>query len=842
MDKKEVLNATKTELITKLKTTDVGLSSAQAQYRLEKEGPNVFGKKTVNAWKVLLRQLKGSLVYLLIIATLISYGIKEYSDGTIILIILLVNTGLGFYQEYKSEKIVEKLSHLITNQILVKRDDENVLVDKSQIVTGDMVVVKEGDVVPADIRLLEADNLQVNESSLTGESAFISKQVSHASKISQAQLLFAGSVIERGEGVGLVYATGKQTELGTIATLATETKKQTQYETALQSFSSSLIKIVLFGLALVFIMKLILNGGFSHATQLLLFIIATAVSVVPEVLPVIATITMSTGALKLAKKHVVVKRLSSLEDLGNVNLLCTDKTGTITENNMTIRNVVSKNQDLFLTFAYASVMMFKGKKRRGQNAYDNAFLQYVPETIKKEARTLSLVKELPFDPAARRRRIILKDSKSHAYYLVVIGSPEVLLDISRCPTKRAWRHIIKTEGASGLHHLGLAYRKISYTDDFDMLQGEHGGTFLGFVALDDPLRPTAKSTISHAEKLGIKVKILTGDSREVAEYIGKQIDLVNEGEKVYVGSELEKMSPASFRETVMNSNVFARVSPSQKYDIIKVLKEKYVVAYQGDGINDAPALKLADVAIAVNSATDIAKENADIVLLNKGLGVIINGIQYGRSVFININKYIRHTMVSNFANVIALSVLYLFSAGLPLLAIQILLTSIITDIPMVAIASDNVDDSEVIRPEKQNIKDIVGVPLILGIPSALWYLFYFLTIRHQSPVIIETSLYLFFTLTALVVFYSVRSKVNFWNATKPSSLLNAAFISAFVFSIAIIYIKPFQIWFSFAPLSPISLATILILTIGYLFIIDITKAWYYRYQDREMNLASKLQA
>ncbi len=834
MNKKEVLNLNKGELMLKLQANVAGLSTEEAEDRFKKYGPNVFGKKTVNALKVLGRQLKSSLVYLLIAASIISYWIKDYSDGTIILAILLINTLLGFYQEYKSEKVVEKLSHFITNQILIKRDDQNILIDKSQIVIGDIVIVREGDIVPADVRLLEADNLQINESQLTGESALIKKQLSYGQKTNENDLIFAGSTIEKGEATGVVYATGKNTELGVIAKLATETKKQTQYEKSLQSFSSSLIRITLFGLGLVFIMKLILNGGFSHLTELFLFIIATAVSVVPEVLPVIATVTMSIGALKLAKKHVVIKRLSALEDLGNVNLLCTDKTGTITENKMAVNKVISQDQDLLLKFAYASIVDLKGKKRRGQNSYDDAFINYVPGHIKQEAERLSIVKELPFDPAEKRRRVVLGDLKNHRHYLVVLGAPEVLLDFSHSEKKSEYLHDIKNEGKSGLHHLGLAYKEISYGRDLDILKNEHGLSFLGYISLDDPLRPTAKNTISHAEKLGIKVKILTGDSREVAEYVGVQIGLMQEKEKVYLGDELEKMTKEKFKEAAFSCNVFARVSPSQKYNIIEVLKEKYVVGYQGDGINDAPALKLSDVAIAVNSATDIAKENADIILLNRSLEVIINGIHYGRSVFVNVNKYIKHTMVSNFANFIALSVLYLFSTDLPLLPVQVLLTSVLTDIPMIAISSDTVDDKEIVRPEKQNIKDIVGVPLILGIPSAMLYIFYFLMIRRQTQGILETSLYLFFTITALVVFYSIRSKDKLWKAKKPSSLLNIAFFLAFVFSIAIIYLPPFKNWFSFTPLSVLSLTIILILTIVYLFVIDIVKTWYYRYQDREL--------
>jgi Mg2+-importing ATPase len=288
------------------------------------------------------------------------------------------------------------------------------------------------------------------------------------------------------------------------------------------------------------------------------------------------------------------------------------------------------------------------------------------------------------------------------------------------------------------------------------------------------------------------------------------------------------MSQAEFKIAVQSCNVFARVSPTQKFNIIKALKETNVVAYQGDGINDAPSLKLADVAIAVNSATDIAKEDSDIVLLNKSLEVIINGIDYGRSVFVNINKYIKYTMISNFGNLIALSVLYLVSANLPLLPVQVLLTSVITDIPLITISSDSVESGEVTKPEKQNIRELILISLLLGVPTALFEVFYFVLIRAQSQVVVQTSLYVFLTFLALATFYVVRNKGNFWKAKAPSSLMDITFAMGFVVSLGIIYISKFQSWFYFVPLGFMPIGIILALVLIYLFAADFVKVWYYR--------------
>ncbi|HVB20067.1 MAG TPA: cation-transporting P-type ATPase [Candidatus Paceibacterota bacterium] len=826
-NKNLALQLNQSELIAHLQTSHEGLSQKEAEKRLLEHGSNVIGKKTANALGVLGRQLKSSLVYLLVIASLISYGIRDYTDGTVILVILLINTFLGFYQEYKSEKIIEKLSQLITKQVRLKRDGKSVLLDESQIVPGDVLTVREGDIVPADMRLLEVDYLQVNESQLTGESVPIIKRVSTASNATPETLLYTGSSLEKGVGTGVVYATGRDTGLGTIAKLSTETKKQTQYEKSVQAFSVLLMRVVLIVVVLVFITKLLLNSG-SNITELLLFVIALAVSTVPEVLPVITTVTLSSGAMKLVKRHVVVRRLSSLEDLGNVSLLCTDKTGTLTENKMVIHSIASDDDDLFQKLMYATITPLKGRKRRSQNSYDDAFLNYIPEHVQREARGFSIIKEIPFDPDARRNRIILEDAKHHMQYLVVVGAPEILMGISISGKKLAYSYTLIEEGKSGLHHLALAYKEITYRDDLDILKHEHGLHFLGYASLEDPLRPSTKITVQHAEKLGIKIKVLTGDSREVAGYVGKQIGLVQENERVYIGDELEAMSPEEFSTVVLRSNVFARVSPTQKFNIIAALKKEYVVAYQGDGINDAPALKLADVAIAVNTATDIAKESADIVLLNKSLEVIVNGIKYGRSVFVNINKYIKYTMLNNFGMLISLSVLYLSSAALPLLPVQVLLNNLIGDVPLITVSSDTVDDEEVVRPERQNSKELMFLALALGIPTALFELLYFLVIHTQPEKIIQTSLYAFFTLQALIIFYAVRNKDHFWKAQMPSGILNISFLLAFVFSLTIIYLPTFQTWFSFVPLSTMSIAIMVIFTIIYFLATDFVKVLYYR--------------
>jgi Mg2+-importing ATPase len=827
MLKKDAANSTLEQVFATLRTSAQGISDQEAASRSAAYGKNVLQKHSVSAFLVLANQFKNTLVYLLVIASVISYAIKDYSDGTVILVILLVNTMLGFLQEYKSEKIIEKLSLFISRTVRVKRSGQMALLDQSEIVPGDVITLHEGDIAPADMRIIESDDLQVNESQLTGESLPISKRCTSGMLTDDNAMVFTGSIVEKGEVTGVVYAIGSETEFGSIVKLSTETRKETEYEKSLKSFSNLLIKIVVVALAAVFVLKLSLVRGPLHFTALLLFIISMAIAVVPEVLPVIATVSLSSGALKLAKKHVVVKRLSSMEDLGNV--LCTDKTGTLTENKMLIQSIVASDNDFFQTIAYATIAVLKGRKHRTSNTYDDAFIAYVSKDIQEQAKAFSIAKELPFDPDDKRRRVVLHNTKNNHYYLIVIGAPEVLLDISQSDKKEQYLKNISDEGKTGLHHIAFAYKQITdYTADYEISLHEDGLSFLGYVSLSDPLRASAKHTIEQAEQLGIQIKILTGDSREVAEYIGRQVGLVDAQSTVYLGSELEAMSPEAFMEAVTTAHVFARVSPTQKYAIIKALKEKYIVGYQGDGINDAPALKLSDVAIAVNSATDIAKENADIILLSKDLEVIINGIKYGRTIFVNINKYIIYTMVNNFGTFAALAVLYLFAKELPLLPIQILLANILTDIPLVTIYSDTVEDSEVVSPEKHNIRQLLFISLVLATPTALFELWYFLIIRFEPLATIQTSVYLYITFIALIIFYALRNKGYFWKAKKPSTLLNISFLAAFIISFVIIYIPIFQEWFHFVGLSLPAALTILGIMIFYFILIDLIKVWYYK--------------
>lgn len=836
MQMHDILTQSEQDVLQDLHSSHEGLSQQQADERRATYGPNVLERGKQTAVRILLRQMKSSLVYLLAFACVFCFLFQDVSDGTIIALLLVINTLLGFLQEYRSEKAVEKLATLLSKRVLVKRDGHFVSLDELLLVPGDIVRLEEGDIVPADCKLLMAENLQVNESQLMGEAIPVAKYVraerGSAGSNGTGSTLFTGSLLEKGEATAVVYAIGNATQLGAIAALSTKTRKITQYERSLQAFGAFLIRVVLVTLALTFVAKLIITTHALHPAlllQLVLFIIALAIAVVPEALPVITTVTLSSGAMRLAKKGVVVKRLSSIEDLGNITLLCTDKTGTLTENTMTIQHIVTDDSMLFQQLAYATLETENLADKTSRNSFDAAFAAYIPQDIKEQTRTFKQVQELPFDPEARRRRVVIVDSRSQTHYLVVIGSAETLLDIAACPQKTRYLEEIVNDGKHGLRHLALAYREIPYSEPFTILDQEHDLTFLGFVTLFDPLRPSTKQTIEMAERMGVSIKILTGDSKEVAAYVAEQIGL---GGIVYTGDEIERMSSAELKQAVITSNVFARVSPAQKYAIIGALKHDYVVGYQGDGINDAPALKLADVAIAVDTAADVTKENADIILLKKDLGVIVSGIQYGRAIFLNITKYMKYTMVGNFGNFFALAFLYLLALNLPLLPIQLLLTSLITDVPLITIASDQVNGEEMQRPEKYDARSLMFLSLLLGSLTSLFELLFFTLVQYRSPLFVQTSMFLYLTCIQLIVIVAIRSRDHFWRGERMSWPLALAMSFAFVASLALPYLPLFENLFHFTALPLRELAFILASLVVYVFVLDIVKVWYYRIVER----------
>lgn len=812
-----------------------GLNSAQVQSKMMIYGENRFSKKTVNGWQIFFRQFINPLSFILMSAAGLSAFMGEYSDAVIIMTIVMLNSFLSFLQEFRSSKAIEKLSEFIERKCIVIRDNEQAVIDASGLVPGDAIILKGGDVVPADVKIMESCELSANESQLTGESVPVNKENTPGN-----DLLYTGSVVEQGHCQGVVYATGSQSTIGQIAKLSHNTKRVTPYQKSLSEFSMWLLRLIGATVVLLLAVKAFTVGSGSDYIEVVLFAIALAMTSVPEALPMITTINLSHGALKLAKQNAVVKRLSAIEDLGRINLLCTDKTGTLTEDRLTVSHIIADDKALFQKFAFVSTEDFELENKKHTNSFDAALLKYIPKAVKSKNGYWERLYTIPFNPTLRRRRVVVKDPVSEKIYLIVTGAPETLLEISTGNLTSKYTSLIEQSGRQGMRQLAIACKEIDYSEDFEIDQHEHGLRFLGIANLIDPIRKTAKATVDKARKLGVEVKIISGDSPEVAAYVGRKIGLMSSNDRVYTGEQLSFMTNYELSCALDECSVFARVTPEQKYELIKRLKEDYVVGYQGDGINDAPSLKLADVAIAVHNATDVAKDSADIVLLEDDLEVVINGIQLGRSTFVNINKYIKHALIGNLGNFFSLIFFYLvFAADIPMLAIQLLIGNIIQDMPLMTVFSDSVDIEEVRKPQTvSQMKPTLRTSVILGIFTAIYYLLFFLFVGIESTPLTQTTLFLFYNFTQLLIIISVRSKAHsFLKGAKPSKLLLGSILMFMAISVALVYTPFTASLMGFAVLPALNIAVLCGATIAYIFLLDIVKIALNKWQTKRLAVA-----
>jgi P-type Mg2+ transporter len=794
-----------------------GLTSDKAFENLNKYGKNILHGYQVSAFKILVRQFTNPLIYLLILAAIISFSLSSWTDAIAILIILFANAILGFIQEYKSEKIIDKLKYLIPQISTVRRDGKEIEMLKEFIVPEDLVIAKIGESVPADGIVTNSEQLLIDESTFSGESEAIRKNV--------GDIISAGTTITNGKCEFRVTNTGLNTQLGKIAALTSQTSKKSKYEENITKMSKLLIRVTFTIIFIVFIINLFLQGANTqNFISLLLFTTALAISVVPEALPVITTITLTSGAMKLAKKHVVVKRLTSVEDLGNVEILCTDKTGTITQNELVVKTINSAFPDNFFHFITSCL--------EPDNPIDIAIKKIIPKNIKKELLKNKIIATLPFDPTLRRRWVIMENGNQR--FLVVLGSAEEILSLSRDSKKDKLKSEIINIEKSGLRTFGAGYKEINSNFSFKENFDETKLIFLGYLTIHDPIRKTASDAITQATKLGVQVKIITGDSLAVAMYTAIKIGLLKGNDKTYTGFQLDTLSENEFSIACKNGVVFSRISPQLKYRIVENLKKHYVVAYQGDGINDAPALKAASVGIAVNNATDIARESSDIILLDRDLKVIVNGIESGRKIFSNINKYIKHTMISNWANFFAIAIISIFTKVIPLLPIQVILSSLFSDLPQIAVSTDNVDSQDLKKPAHYNISDLLTLPLLLGVVTAIFSIgFYFLLSGYPLDYR-RTFWLLLITVRDLTVIISARKSQWMFRGSIPSKSL---IITIIVFTTLIMWlpISPAANIFHLVPLSLNDNLFIILSTIVYLIILDCVKIFYRRISDNQQN-------
>jgi len=795
----------KNEILSELSSSASGLDDAEAARRLIIYGLNEIPSiEHRSVFRIFASQFKNPLVYVLVLASLLAGFLAEITEANIIVAIVLANAVLGFALEYRSEIAVDELRKYLSYTTIVVRSGKKIVINTVKLVPGDVVHLETGDVVPAEIRLLNSDDLQTDESVLTGESTPVDKNTTSVAldkplphQLSNIALM--GSTVTNGFGEGLVVATGKKTYFGQVASSLSLLPPKTDFQQNIASFGSFLVKLILLLTAFVFLVNSILG---HEVVESLLFSLALAVGIIPEALPVVITVGLSEGALRLVKKKVVVKRLESIESLGNVDVLCIDKTGTLTQNKIKVQNVIDtqghSNPEL-IRYALLCNSAVVEEGRIVGNPIDTAIWEYARDNKFNEEslNAFSCKHEIPFSFARRRMSVVVESSDGRL--LISKGAPESILNVSATvgnsieakPVSNARMQInslIEKYSHAGNRLIALSFKEIDEKPEYSVAD-ESGMTLVGLLVLSDPLKEDAAPAISRLRLLGIKLKVLSGDDPIVTADVCRRLGIDFQG-KVLTGVDIEKMQESELQSVVEANDVFGRVTPEQKYAIVSALKKNgHVMGFLGDGVNDAPALKLADAGISVDTGVQVAKEASSIILLEKSLIAIADGVTEGRKAFGNMIKYIMNTLSANLGNMFTLALGSLFLPFIPLLPSQILLTNLLSDAPLLTIATDNLDKEGLRTPKKWNIALIAKFALFFGVISSI---FDFITISlliyllNASPDLFRTAWFIESVMSEIIVTFSIRTRKRFYKS-KPSKLLIASSIVMAAVTLIVVY-------------------------------------------------------
>jgi Mg2+-importing ATPase len=834
----------KEELLRESNSSLAGLNEAEVALRLKAFGLNEIphaGHKT--AFKIFFSQLTNPLIYVLVLASILAAFMGDFTESAIIITIMAINTVLGFYLEYKSEHAINELRKYLTYTAIVLRDGKKTEIDTSQLVPGDIVYLSIGDVVPADLRLLNVDDLQTDESVLTGESAPVEKNVSivDLDKPLPHQLtntVFMGSIVSNGSGNGLVVATGTKTYFGKVATSLSTAPTPTAFQRNMTSFGNFLIKLIIILTVFIFTVNTALGRG---VFQSLLFSLALAVGIIPEALPIVITVGLSRGALSLAKKKVVVKSLESIEDLGNIDVLCTDKTGTLTMNQAKVQSIVdaygNPDSELLKYALLCNSAVVEADKILG-NPTDVAIWQHAKDTGFEETslNVFKHIDEISFG-YSRRRVSVVVEYNSHRL-LITKGAPESILSVSTSANQinkpqemtnfdKSFNELVDKFRYSGYRLIALAVKEIGFKPTYS-IEDESDLVLIGLVVLSDPLKEDTSTAIKQLESLEIKLKIISGDDQVITEDVCRRLG-IDIGEKVLTGMDIEKMQDNDLSLALEKNNVFGRVTPDQKYLIVSTLKKNgHIVGFLGDGVNDAPALKLADAGISVESGVPVTKEASSIILLEKSLSVLSDGIIEGRKAFGNMVKYIMNTTSANLGNMFTLAIVSMVIPFIPLLPSQILLTNLVSDIPLLTISTDRLDEESLRSPKKWNIKKITNFAVFFGLISSIFdfvTIFFLLYILKADQEHFRTGWFIESVLSEILITFSIRTKRKFYES-KPSTLLIGASFFMALLTLVIVY-SPVGSYFEFVQLPLWFLGLIFGILIIYFLLVELVKQFYF---------------
>jgi len=834
------------KILHDLNATQQGLTNGEAQRRLKTYGPNVLAReKKLSAPLRFLTYFKNPLVLLLLFAGIVSIFFGDAIEATIVFVIVIISVVLSFYQESKAEQAAELLREKVRTTASVLRESRFVEIPVAEVVPGDIIRLTPGDIVPADSKIIDSKDLFSDQSPLTGESFPVEKTTASDLQIStiteRSDCVFMGTSIVSGNATAVVVATGAGTVYGGVAGRLIVREPPTDFDIGLRRFGYLIMQVTFVLVIVVFFVNALYKRSIVES---LLFAVALAVGLTPELLPAIVTINLSHGAMVMSKRGVIVKRLSSIQNFGTMDVLCTDKTGTLTEDKIELIQALDAegaDDDNVFVQIYLNSYYETGLR----SALDDACLRYRQIDI----GSYSKIDEVPFD--FTRKRVSVVYNHGGRYVLSTKGAPEEILKIcTNYEVHGATQNLtdqvrggitakFRDLSSQGYRVLGVCYKQVDPARQVYKVADEARMTFLGLVSFLDPPKTTAKESLALLAQSKISLKILTGDNELVTKKVCEDLGLVVN--RVVIGSDLVNIDDSALLKIVEDTSIFARVTPAQKERIMLLLKKNgHVVGFMGDGINDAPCIRAADVGISVENAVDVAKESADIILLQKDLTVLQQGVLEGRKTFSNTMKYVMMGTSSNFGNMFSAAGASLFLSFLPMLPEQILLNNLLYDVSEVTIPVDNVDPESVLTPRKWDMSFIKDFMIFFGpISSVFDYLTFamMLFVFNAGPALFQTAWFLESLSTQALVVFVIRTRRPFYKS-RPSKPLLISTLGVVAFALAIPF-TPIGALFQFVIPPPTFLLALVAFIVAYLALVESLKGRFYRWVDRKHSQSPK---